>query len=118
RAAEWTSPTGRTVRIHSTRLVSLSQRAVVAFRYEVEPVGTPARVVVQSELVANEPLPESGGDPRAAAALRSALASELDDHYDHGAVLVHSTNKSGLRIAAAMDHVVEGPPRTDETVES
>ena len=37
RRAEWTSPAGGTVRVRSTRLVSLAQRAVGAILYEVEP---------------------------------------------------------------------------------
>ena len=41
----------------STRLVSFTQRAVAAIAYEVEPLDGPARVVLQSELVANEQLP-------------------------------------------------------------
>jgi alpha,alpha-trehalose phosphorylase len=118
RTAEWTSPTGRPVRISSVRLVSFSQRAVVAISYEVEPLDGPARIVVQSELVANEPLPSEDGDPRAAAALRAPLTSEFFDHYENGAVLVHQTNESGLRLAAAMDHVIEGPLHGEAEVES
>ncbi|MDX6314676.1 MAG: alpha,alpha-trehalose phosphorylase, partial [Streptomyces sp.] len=39
RTVDWTSPAGRRVRVRSTRLVSLTQRAIAAIRYEVEPVG-------------------------------------------------------------------------------
>jgi alpha,alpha-trehalose phosphorylase len=117
RTAVWVSPTGTKVRISSTRLVSFSQRAIAAIRYEVEPTDGPARVVVQSELVANEPLPAQHADPRAAAALRSPLSHEQSGHYEYGAALVHRTKVSGLRMAAAMDHVVEGPPGTDSTIE-
>src|SRR5438552_2820716 len=48
RTAEWISPTGRPVRITSTRLVSFSQRAVAAIRYEVEPLDVVTRIVAQS----------------------------------------------------------------------
>src|SRR5690606_26838768 len=51
----WTSPSGKTVRVRSTRLVSFSHRSVAAVEYVVESVGAPARVVVQSVLEANEP---------------------------------------------------------------
>jgi alpha,alpha-trehalose phosphorylase len=118
RTAVWVSPTGTRVRVSSTRLVSFSQRAIAAIHYEVEPLDGAARVVVQSELVANEPLPEQHSDPRAAAALRSPLASEHFGQYENGAALVHRTNASGLLMAAAMNHVVEGPPGTDSTVEA
>ncbi|MGH9211054.1 MAG: glycoside hydrolase family 65 protein [Acidimicrobiales bacterium] len=107
RQVEWTSPAGDTVRINSTRLVSLTQRAIVAICYEVEPVDGPLRIVVQSELVANEELPPQSKDPRAAAALESPLLSE--EHITNGSsgLLIHRTRQSGLRVAAGMRHVVD-----------
>jgi alpha,alpha-trehalose phosphorylase len=118
RTCEWTSPAGSTVRVRSTRLVSLTQRAVAAVAYEVEAVGSRSRVVIQSELVANESLPESDGDPRAAVALKSPL--EQEDHFASGTRLrlVHRTRRSGLRVAVAADHVVTGPERTTTRSES
>src|SRR5215475_5628484 len=38
RNVEWVSPAGGAVRVSSTRLVSFTQRAIAAIRYEVEPV--------------------------------------------------------------------------------
>ena len=73
------------------------------------PWTAPLRVVVQSELVANEPAPPQSADPRAAAALESPLQSEEFSHHGARVVLVHTTKRSGLRMAAGMDHVVEGP---------
>ena len=78
RRAEWVSPSGCAVRVSSTRLVSLVQRAVAAIAYDVEPVHGPVRLVVQSELIANEPLPPPGGDPRAAAVLATPLVERAD----------------------------------------
>jgi alpha,alpha-trehalose phosphorylase len=110
REVEWTTPTDRKVRITSTRLVSLTQRAVAAIRYTVEPLDDqPLRVVVQSELVADEQLPESASDPRVAASLDHPLQAEQHARDNLWAVLVHSTNASKLRIAAAMDHAYSGP---------
>ncbi len=73
RSAEWTSPSHQSVRVRSTRLVSFAQRAIAAITYEVEPVDEPVRVVVLSELIANEELPESGSDPRAGHGLVAPL---------------------------------------------
>jgi alpha,alpha-trehalose phosphorylase len=109
RTAEWVSPAGRTVHVTSTRLVSLTQRAIGAIRYEVEPVEHSARIAVQSELLANEQLPVASSDPRVAAALESPLDSEYDNGRDLTAVLIHCTKRSKLRLGAAMDHTVEGP---------
>ncbi len=118
RAVEWVSPTERAVRISSTRLVSLAQRAVAAVLYEVEPADEATPVVVQSELLANEPLSSDENDPRAAAAVKSRLRSIFSDHAHHGAVLAHSTVASGLSMAAAMDHIIDGPPDTRTEIDS
>src|SRR5919205_1205237 len=104
REVEWISPAGQAVRVRSTRMVSFVQRAVAAILYEVEPVDAGARVVVQSELVANEPVPEQTDDPRAAAALRAPMVAEAHGHHDLRAGLVHRTKASELRMAAGMDH--------------
>ncbi|MEW2167683.1 glycosyl hydrolase family 65 protein [Streptomyces sp. NPDC007084] len=118
RTCEWTSPAGSTVRVRSTRLVSFTQRAIAAVAYEVEPLDSRTRVVVQSELVANEQLPGRSGDPRAAVALESPLDSE--EHFASGRRLrlVHRTRRSALRVAAAADHAVQGPDRTTMSSES
>jgi alpha,alpha-trehalose phosphorylase len=118
REVEWISPAGQAVRVRSTRLVSFVQRSVAAILYEVEPIGEPARIVVQSELVANEAEPQEEDDPRAAAALRAPLVGEQHGHRDLRAGLVHRTRASGLRTAAAMDHVVDGPEGTVTAAES
>ncbi|MDN0197838.1 glycosyl hydrolase family 65 protein [Streptomyces sp. S.PNR 29] len=118
RVCEWTSPAGSTVRVRSTRLVSLTQRAIAAVAYEVEPVDSRTRVVVQSELVANESLPEPNGDPRAARALKSPLEPEEDFASGARLRLVHRTRRSGLRVAVAADHTIDGPERTTTSSES
>jgi alpha,alpha-trehalose phosphorylase len=118
RRVEWESPSGTAVRLSSTRLVSFVQRATAAILYEVEPVDGGVRVAVQSELIANEPVPPTTNDPRAAAALESPLESEWFGDHDTRIVLVHRTKQSNLRMAAAIDHVVEGPDGTDCVVES
>ena len=118
RCAEWRSPAGSDVRITSTRLVSFTQRAIAAILYEVEPLEADLRVVVQSELIANEPGQPAASDPRAAAVLEAPLQPEDSYHHDRRVVLVHSTKRSQLRMAAGMDHVVEGPEGTEDWTES
>lgn len=121
RSCEWISPAGSRIRVRSTRLVSLTQRAIAAVAYEVEPVDSRTRVVIQSELVTNESLPEPNGDPRASKALKSPL--EHEEGYADGTRLrlVHRTRRSGLRVAVAAGHRVDGPERTttasEETVD-
>ncbi|MEN3609263.1 glycoside hydrolase family 65 protein [Plantactinospora sp. ZYX-F-223] len=111
RSVEWRSPAGRTVRICSTRLVSFTQRSVAAIEYRVEPVDGPMRLIIQSELVANEQLPAQSRDPRVAAVLESPLQSEEQLVHSDGALLIHRTKASGLRVAVSMSHEVHGPER-------
>ncbi len=137
REVVWTSPAGHTVKVKSVRLVSLSQRAIAAISYSVTPVtlaadlsveepadapgGEPVRVVVLSEIVANEEIPVAAADPRAAAMLAEPLVSEHHDTIDGGrprAILVHGTRSSKLRLAAGMAHEVTGPERMTVGVES
>jgi alpha,alpha-trehalose phosphorylase len=112
RHVEWESPAGTAVRVASTRLVSFVHRSAVAILYEVEPVDSAVRVAIQSELIANEPAPATSSDPRTAAMLESPLESEDFSDRDTRVVLLHSTRRSKLLMAAAMDHVVDGPEKT------
>ncbi len=130
REVVWTSPAGHTVKVKSVRLVSLTQRAIAAISYSVTPVtlprdanaeepadspgGEPLRVVVLSEIVANEEIPAMSADPRAAAILAQPLVSEEHNatNHDHPrAILVHGTRSSKLRLACAMAHEVTGPQK-------
>jgi alpha,alpha-trehalose phosphorylase len=109
RVVEWCSPSDRVIKLRSSRLVSLTQRSIMAIRWEVEAVRAPARVVVQSELVANEYVPPQSSDPRVAAIMEHPL--EALEHGADGtrAYLTHRTRSSKLRMAAGMDHVVTAP---------
>jgi alpha,alpha-trehalose phosphorylase len=121
RSVRWTSPAGDTVEIRSERLVSLSQRAIAAISYSVKPVSGKLRLVVMSEMVANEEVPRPAGDPRASSVLASPLVSEehiaVDGHRPRG-ILVHGTRLSKLRLAAGMAHEVFGPERKAVVSES
>ncbi|MFG3697754.1 glycoside hydrolase family 65 protein [Micromonospora sp. NPDC047620] len=116
RELHWRSPAGREVKVRSTRLVSFTQRSVAAINYEVEAVDGPLRLIIQSELVANETLPAQSRDPRVAAVLESPLQAEEELTTDDGGLLIHRTKLSGLRVAAAMEHEVYAPAR--KTIES
>jgi alpha,alpha-trehalose phosphorylase len=117
RQAEWRSPGHRAIRMRSIRMVSLVQRAVMGIEYEIEVLDGPARVVLQSELVANEGLPVMSKDPRVAAALERPLESL--EHMSSGVsgYLAHRTRRSGLQLAVAMDHMCEAPQGWETEVE-
>jgi alpha,alpha-trehalose phosphorylase len=119
RTAEWESPAHRTVRVRTTRLVSLEHRSLAAILYEVEPVDGAADVVLQSELVANEPVAGiDRRDPRSADAVQNPLSPDFAAAEGSRAVLIHSTKRSGLSVAAAMDHAVRGPRDTRTSIEA
>ncbi|MEV0566400.1 glycoside hydrolase family 65 protein [Dactylosporangium sp. NPDC050588] len=109
RDVDWMSPAQQRVKVSTTRLVSLEQRSIAAFLYEVEPVDGPARVIVQSELVANEDIPQPSKDPRVAAALGHALEPEEHSANELNGQLLHRTKASWLRLGAEMDHEVDAP---------
>lgn len=114
RSVDWVSPAGRRVRVRVTRLVSFTQRAVAAIAYEVEAVDHESLITVQSTLVANEQQPRLAADPRMADALDRPLVAMEQDLEQHGAVLLHETRGSRLRMAAGMDHIIEAPGRYEE----
>ena len=73
-------------------------------------------VVVQSELVANEPLPSAERGPAGGGGARGAAARPSSSPATTSArSLVHRTKVSGLRLAAAMDHLIDGPDGTETT---
>ncbi len=118
RTVRWASPTGNRVEVRSTRLVSFSRRAVAAIRYEVEPLDGPLSLVIQSELVANEMLPNEVADPRGGSSLEAVLVSQIAQAEGNRALLVHETRQSGLRVAAAMNHEIESEHAADVGAES
>lgn len=118
RRVEWTSPTDRKVRVTSTRMVSLVQRSVAAIRYEVEAVNRPVRLVVQSELVTDQPQSAASTDPRESKAIEDPWRALGNASDGTRCELVHRTARSGLTVVAAMDHAVQGPPSTEVLAES
>jgi alpha,alpha-trehalose phosphorylase len=118
RQAEWMSPAGQAVRISSVRAVSFTQRAIGAICYEVEPLDGPARIAVQSELLANEQLPTLSGDPRLAAVLDRPLNCEFHSGDEARVVLVHKTQGSDILVGAAMDHLIDAPDGVQVQVEA
>jgi alpha,alpha-trehalose phosphorylase len=118
RHTEWSSPTGRRIRLTSERFVSFTQRAVMAIRYEIEPLDGDCNFVVQSDLLANEPITAKSNDPRVAAVLENPLVADLAAAKGTRAILAHCTQNSELRLAAAMDHEVEVSGDTRRDIEA
>jgi alpha,alpha-trehalose phosphorylase len=118
RRAHWRTPTGKQVKVVSTRLVSLANRSVAAIEYVVEAVDQFVRVTVQSELVTNEDQPETSDDPRVSAILDNPLEAVDHEITETRALLMHRTRASALMMAAAMDHEVDVPGRVEVSVDA
>lgn len=119
RDAVWRSPADQRLRLTTRRIVSLCQRSIAAIHYEIEALDDDARVVLQSELVANEVDGERrADDPRVATVLHAPLRPALHLSNERGAVLVHQVAHSGLRVAAAMDHEIDTDADLDCRIES
>lgn len=117
REVDWTSPGGKRIKVRSKRLVSLTQRSIAAIEYVVEAVNEPIRLVVQSELVANETQPRLSDDPRVSAVLESPLQAVSQDSDAEEVILAHRTRASGLLMAAGMAHLVECSARFEQDVD-
>jgi trehalose/maltose hydrolase-like predicted phosphorylase len=106
----WTAQSGTTVEVTSRRLVSLVERSICAVRYEVRVVDAPAHVLVRSDLAAGEVTPAAveNDDPRVAAALDQAFEPRAQIGTERGGALVERTRGSGITIAAAVAHEVDG----------
>ena len=118
RNAHWSSPSGKEVKVTSTRLVSLAQRSVAAIEYCVEAVDEFIRVTVQSELVTNEDQPQTSADPRVAAILDNPLEAVDHENTETGALLMHRTRSSALMMAAAMDHEIDVEGRVEYSTDA
>ena len=110
RSVRWTSPAGHTVKVSSVRMVSFTQRAIAAICYEVEPLDVRCGSWCSQNWSPTRRFRPRVRIPEVVPHSRPALESE--EHRAQGTVglLIHHTRVSGLRIGAAMDHHVEGPP--------
>ncbi|SFP91578.1 Trehalose and maltose hydrolase (possible phosphorylase) [Geodermatophilus dictyosporus] len=110
RHVRWTSPSGTSVAVSSRRLVSLAERSVCAVRYEVRVLDGRAHVVVRSELAAGEVTPAGvdNDDPRVAECLDEAFEPHAQIGNETGGALVERTRRSGITVAAAVGHEVDG----------
>jgi alpha,alpha-trehalose phosphorylase len=118
REVRWRSPADRVIQVKTTRLVSLTHRSIAAICYEVTAVDGPTRVVLQSELVANEELPVTRGDPRVSAVLTAPLEPVEHDASGTRIQLLHRTRHSAIGVGAAADHVVHAPDGVPVMIES
>jgi alpha,alpha-trehalose phosphorylase len=114
----WRTPSGKRVRIDSTRMVSMTQRHLAMMTLEVEVLTGNAPVVVSSQILnrqdgvdeyraphaaAHEPV-----DPRKAATFAErVLLPRLSSATNDRMVMGYQCAHSGMTIAVAADHLLE-----------
>ena len=97
---------GRSLRVRTTRFVSLAQRHMACIRYEVTALGAPSRLVISSELVTPSPSAEAlSGDPRRTRAFADDVLQPDVEQVDAARVIrTYRAARSGLVVAAGIDH--------------
>ena len=108
----WATPSGKHVRVRTTRLVSLEHRHVFAVSYEVT-LDWRAPLVLRSLVLNRANAGREGAegvvnDPRIARRLgRQIMAPRLVDQVGDRLVLGYQTVESGMTLGVAVDHVLD-----------
>ncbi len=132
REVVWRSPSGKRVRIRSSRMVSFQQRHLAVMTFEVTMLDSAAPVAISSQILNRQDGEDEyhvraksmgeGVDPRKAEALERRV---LDPQHSRGSLedgrveLGFRTHDSGMTLAVAADHRLETANRstTQITVE-
>ncbi len=105
RDVRWLTPSGKSMRLRTTRLVSLVDRHLVAMEYELTAEEAGADVVISSELVNRQPLPTASDDPRLAEGFAHRVLYPTGSRSDGPRTIVgYRTRRSGLVLGCGMDH--------------
>jgi alpha,alpha-trehalose phosphorylase len=114
RTVRFETPDGKELEIHSRRLVSLEHRHLACLVYEVAVLHGHVSLSLSSELVTPPPREQTRqDDPRRAMGLGGALVPTDRRARDRRILLNLATRSSGLRMACAMDHVLEADCAVD-----
>ncbi|KRE61301.1 glycosyl hydrolase family 65 protein [Nostocoides sp. Soil756] len=116
RSLVWRTPSGKRVRVESSRMVSMTERHLVVLTLEVTMLSGDAPVVVSSQLLNRldgedeyyAPAHTSGtADPRRAGTFEGrVLLPHLHAATEHRLVLGHRCRNSAMTVAVMADHTV------------
>ena len=113
----WRTPSGKLVKVTSTRYVSMEHRHLIGIRYEVTMLEGSAPVVISSQLrheISGGTGTEDHFDPRQAKNLGDVLKAVDQECHDRRSTLEYRVDESGMTLACAIDHEVEvSVPGTD-----
>ena len=114
RDMNWSTPSGKQVRVRSKRIVSLENRHLGAISYEIT-TDTDAPVVVSSQmlnrqdsLAEDEPATSSEADPRRARAFaKRVLNARSHVESDLRIATGYRTSNSRMTLGSGIDHVID-----------
>ncbi len=105
----WRLPSGVVVQVTSAALASFAHRHLVAMRYTVEVLEGTAPIVVSSQLRNEDDSRSNDGDPRRARGFpHQVLESRGARCEGTRQALQYEVAQSRMRLACAIEHVVEG----------
>ena len=118
----WATPSGKHVRVRSTRLVSFEHRHVMAISYEVDvdraaPVVRPLAGRSTGRTPAARAAEGAVNDPRIARRLVAGCSSRpMVERVGDRLVLGYQTVESGMTLGVAVDHVARRAERSQVSV--
>jgi alpha,alpha-trehalose phosphorylase len=106
---------GRRFRVRTMRFVSLAHRHMACIRHEVTSLDAPARLLISSELITPHLTQEREElDPRQSLAFAGeALRPDIEHAEGVRVIRTYRTARSGLAVAAGMDHDLDEMPLID-----
>jgi len=107
RSLEWTSSSGKRVRIVSRRLVCMERKHVAAVEYAVTPLNFSGAVRIVSAIDADVTNLQAGDDPRVGSAISGPSLQLVERRLEDASQLVlQRTRNSGFLLASATDSML------------
>lgn len=114
----WRTPSGKQVRVSSTRMISFTERHLMVMTFEVEMVDEPAAIAISSQILNRQDGEDeyhvasaamgASFDPRRAERFSDRVLQPVSQwHDDERLVLTYRCTNSGMTLAVAADHVLE-----------
>jgi alpha,alpha-trehalose phosphorylase len=107
RDVTWISPSGKRIRLRTTRLVSFMHRHLATVHYQLVAEDGDVEFVIASELINRQPLPVQTSDPRLGEGfVGRVLHPTGTEARDMRAILTFRTLGSELNLGCGMDHAL------------
>lgn len=108
RDVTWLTPSGKRIRLRTTRIVSFIHRHLAVLHYQLLAEDADAEFIISSELVNRQPLPVETSDPRLGEGfVGRVLHPTGTESRDLRAILSFKTHGSQLNLGCGMDHAID-----------